>query len=277
MRKWIIAVAAVMLMVAPAAARHAIAQEVGSLLPTILKRGKLIVGTRSSAVGFSFKDEKGELVGLDIDLAHALAGQLFHDESKVDFVVLGGGPDRVPAIQSGRVDVVISSLSPYPERAQVIEFTQPYCLSDTVFMVKTASPLQKNADLIGKTVVSRSGADLEQMLNAAVKGAVFQGFPELSDAFLAMRQGRGDAFFYERGAALYLARQFPGQFRVIEDREHPISRSAIGIGLRQGDQVLLNYLNWALYDLKANDKLQAMHQRWFATNSIEPNWVKQPL
>lgn len=255
----------------------AIAQTADSTLQAVLKRGKLIVGTRSSAIGFSFKDTKGELAGFDIDLGRALAQLIFKDPSKVEFVVLPGSADRVPALISGRVDAVISSFSPYPERVQVIGFTEPYCLSDTVFVVRSDSPFKNNGDLAGKTVLTRQGADLEQMINGAVMGTKIEGFPELSDAFLALRQGRGDAFFYERAAALYLMKGQGDKFRVIDDKEHPISASAISIGVRQGDQVWINYLNWLLYDLKANLKLQALHQKWFETDALEPNWVKQPL
>ncbi|MCP4561829.1 MAG: transporter substrate-binding domain-containing protein [Bosea sp.] len=248
-----------------------------SQLQTVLARGKLIVGTRSSAIGFSFKDQKGELAGFDIDLARLLAQQIFKDPSKVELVVLSGSADRVPALVSGRVDAVISSFSPYPERVQVIDFSAPYALSDTVFVVRADSPFQKNADLVGKTVLTRQGADLEQMINGSVPGTKIEGFPELSDAFLAFRQGRGDAFFYERAAAYYLMKGTGGRFRVIDDKANPIAASGISIGLKQGDQVWINYINWLLYDLKANNKLQALHQKWFETDALQPSWVKQPL
>lgn len=209
-----------------------------SLLPAVLKRGKLIVGTRSSAIGFSFKDQKGELVGFDIDLGRALAQLMFKDPSKVEFVVLPGSADRVPAIVSGRVDMVISSFSPYPERVQVINFSVPYALSDTVFIVRADSPFTKNADISGKTVLTRQGADLEQMINGAVQGVKIEGFPELSDAFLAFRQGRGDGFFYERAAALYLLRGTGGRCASLTTRRTRFPqarfRSASNKAIRSG-------------------------------------------
>ena len=68
-----------------------------------------------------------------------------------------------------------------------------------------------------------------------------------------------------------------GRFRVIDDKANPIAASGISIGLKQGDQVWINYINWLLYDLKANNKLQALHQKWFETDALQPSWVKQPL
>src|SRR5262245_37728550 len=67
-------------------------------LKRILDRGKLIVGTRSTTIGFGFKDAKGELVGFDIDLAKAIAKGLLNDETKIEFEVLPGGAERVPAL-----------------------------------------------------------------------------------------------------------------------------------------------------------------------------------
>src|SRR5205085_2015614 len=66
------------------------AQTANSTLQTALKRGTIVVGTRTSALPFSFKDEKGELAGFDIDLARELARGLFKDPSKVEFVILSG-------------------------------------------------------------------------------------------------------------------------------------------------------------------------------------------
>ena len=78
-------------------------------------------------------------------------------------------------------------------------------------------------------------------------------------------------------AALYYARQYPDQFRIVAAPDPGVAASPISIGVRKGDQNWLNYLNWALYDLKASGKLQALHIKWFGNDSLQPNWVRQPL
>src|ERR1700730_15081816 len=116
---------------AAASAQQAAAQTAPqSGLKGILDRGKLIVGTRSTTIGFGFKDAKGELVGFDIDLAKAIAKGLHGDETKIEFEVFPGGAERVPALVSGRVDIVVSQFSVFESRAQVIDFSLPYCNSD---------------------------------------------------------------------------------------------------------------------------------------------------
>ena len=77
-----LAVLVLLLIVAPAVA------EEKSRLDTVLERGKLIVVTMSTAPPFAFNDDKGQLVGFDIDIVRLLATALFKDPGKAEFVVV---------------------------------------------------------------------------------------------------------------------------------------------------------------------------------------------
>jgi polar amino acid transport system substrate-binding protein len=253
----------------------AIAQD--STLQAAVKRGHLLVGVRDTSPGFSFKQENGELVGFEIDLARELAAGLFNDRTKVEFVLLTGGADRVPALVSGRADAVISTMSVFMERARVVDFSIPYAISKSVFIVSQKSPFKSITELDGKKISGRQGADVENLIRGALKSPALQMYPNNSDAFLAMRQGRSDAFFFEGGAALYMAKQFPGQFRALSDNGKPVAPSYLSIAVKQGDQVWLNYVNWALTDMKVTGKLRDMHEKWFATETLLPSWARQPM
>lgn len=262
-------------LVAGATVRVADAQAPESTLQKVLKRGTVIIGTRSTTPGFAFKDEKGELVGFDIDLAREIAQGLFNDPSKVQFEVLPGGGDRIPALVSGRADAVISQFSVFIERAQVADFTLPYCNADFSAIVKAGSPYKKNADLNGKVVATRQGAELEKLILKSIPKAKIQGYQEISDAFLALRQGRAEAAFNDHAGGLFIMHKFPGQFRVIVDPENALDRNQYSIGVRQGDQVWLNYLNWALIRMKLTGKLRELHMKWLKTSELEPAWVRE--
>ncbi len=255
--------------------RVADAQAPESTLQKVLKRGTVIIGTRSTTPGFAFKDEKGDLVGFDIDLAREVAQGLFNDASKVQFEVLPGGGDRIPALVSSRVDAVISQFSVFIERAQVADFTLPYCNADFSAIVKAGSPYKKNADLNGKPVATRQAGELEKLILKAIPKAKIQGYPEISDAFLALRQGRVEAFFNDHAGGLFIMHKYPGQFRVIADPENALDRNQYSIGIRQGDQVWLNYLNWALIRMKLSGKLRELHMKWLKTSELEPAWARE--
>ena len=251
------------------------AQAPESTLQKVLKRGTVIIGTRSTTPGFAFRDEKGDLVGFDIDLGREIAQGLFNDPNKVQFEVVPGGGDRIPALVSGRVDAVISQFSVFVERAQVVEFSLPYCNADFSAIVKASSTYRKNADLNGKAVATRQGAELEKLILKAIPKAKIQGYPEISDAFLALRQGRAEAAFNDHAGGLFIMHKYPGQFRVILDPENALDRNQYSIGVKQGDQIWLNYLNWALTRMKLTGKLRELHLKWLKTADLEPAWARE--
>ena len=78
--------------------------EAQSKLQEVLQRGKLIVGTGSTNPPWHFRDEKGELVGYDIDIAKMIAKGLFNDENKIEFVTQASDA-RIPNITTGKVDI----------------------------------------------------------------------------------------------------------------------------------------------------------------------------
>jgi polar amino acid transport system substrate-binding protein len=260
---------------APALAQVAPAAQAG--VKRILDRGKLIVGTRSTTIGFGFKDAQGELIGFDIDLAKAIAKGLLGDEKKIEFEIFPGGAERVPALTSGRVDIVVSQFSVFESRAQVLDFSLPYCNSDFSAIVKASSPYKKHADLNDKVVTTRQGDELKALILGAIPNAKVEMYPNFSDSFTAFRQGRAEAFFNDSAPARYIIREFPGQFRVISDPENGIDVNQYSIGIKQGEQILLNYINWALVRMRLDGRLDTIHKRWLESTDLMPGWARMAV
>jgi polar amino acid transport system substrate-binding protein len=260
---------------APALAQAASGAQAG--VKRILDRGKLIVGTRSTTIGFGFKDAQGELIGFDIDLAKAIAKGLLGDEKKIEFEIFPGGAERVPALTSGRVDIVISQFSVFESRAQVLDFSLPYCNSDFSAIVKAGSPYMKHADLNEKVVTTRQADELKALILGAIPNAKVEMYPNFSDSFTAFRQGRAEAFFNDSAPARYIIREFPGQFRVINDPENGIDVNQYSIGIKQGEQILLNYINWALVRMRLDGRLAAIHKHWLESTDLMPGWARMAV
>lgn len=246
-------------------------------LKAILDRGRLIVGIRSTTIGFGFKDAKGDLVGFDVDLAREMARGLFDDPTKIQFEVFNGGAERAPALDSGRVDMVISQFSVLEARAQVLDFSIPYCNSDLGAVVRATSPYRKYADLNGKKVSTRQAEEVRQLIVAAVPKADVQMFPAYSDAFLAFRQGRVEAFFSDGAPMRFIMREFGKEFRILNDPANLLDANQFSIGLKQGDQVFLNYVNWAVTRLRLTGRLAAIHRQWLGTEELIPAWARGPM
>ena len=120
-----------------------------SKLDQVMQRGKVIVGVTSEAPPFGFVDEKGELVGFDIDIARLLAKYLFaKDESpkRIEFLKQGFAA-RWPNVESGAVDFGIQVTTILPDRVLRVGFTRPYIDSGIVLIVKKDSSFKTLKDL----------------------------------------------------------------------------------------------------------------------------------
>ena len=193
------------------------------------------------------------------------------------FEIFPGGAERVPALVSGRVDIVVSQFSVFESRAQVLEFSLPYCNADFSAIVRASSPYKVNKDLAGKTVTTRQGDELKALIVNAIPDAKLTMYPNFADAFLAFRQGRAEAFFNDSAPARYIIREFAPQFRVILDKDNPLDVNQYSIGIKQGDQILLNYINWSLARMRLEGRLQAIHRRWLESEDLVPYWARSPI
>jgi polar amino acid transport system substrate-binding protein len=241
-----------------------------SRLNQALKRGELIVGTRSTSLPFSYRDEKGEISGFDIDLARELALGLFGDKSKVKFIVFGSGADRIPALMGGRVDIVISQFTILEKRSQKIEFSIPYIKSGLGILVRDDTSLRRNKDLNGKKIAFRQHPYIKKVVLKSIPEAKIDMYPTTADALTAFRQKRADGICIDIPALAYIAKKFGG-YRLLEDT---LSFEMLGVGIPQGDQILVNYINSSLRQMKWEDRIQAIYRKWFGNIAFAPRWLR---
>lgn len=104
-------------------------------LETIQARGYLVVAVREHWRPLSFRDETGELVGLEVDLARQLAQRIFDDPDALMLEVVSNR-DRLPAVLEDRADVAIAGITQTPERTRLVSFSLPYYLDGAGFLVR---------------------------------------------------------------------------------------------------------------------------------------------
>lgn len=123
------------------------AQDTGeSQLDVVLKRDKLIVATYSTAPPLSYIDEKGELVGFEIDMARQLAKDILGDPNKVEFVIVQSD-GRFPAVLSGKADIGIASTTINTGRAIRVAFTHPYMDTGDIILARSDANIKTLDDL----------------------------------------------------------------------------------------------------------------------------------
>lgn len=178
-------------------ARQAAAQSApGSLLRTVLDRGRLIVGTGSTNAPWHFENDKGELVGMDIAMARILAKGLFDDPSKVEFVRQDAA-QRLPNITTGKVDAVIQFMTISPARAQLIAFSRPYYIEGVALLTRPDAA-NKGFDALlaagrGTRVSVLQNVDADRLVQAVLPQAQVMQIDTQANVIQALDARRVDA------------------------------------------------------------------------------------
>jgi polar amino acid transport system substrate-binding protein len=215
----------------------ALAQE--SQLDVVLKRDKLIVGTYSTSPPLAYVDDKGELVGFEIDMAREIAKDLLGDAKKLEFVVLQSD-GRFPAALSGKIDFGLCSTTITPDRAVRIAFTYPYLDAGSVMLARKDAHITKIQELNDPKYTY---ALLNVPPAIARTKRVLPNITQLlldspSALFLAVKTGRATVFSIDKpiaGAAPGEQRlDLPeaGRFQVVVVSRHVCARAALRHTLR---------------------------------------------
>jgi general L-amino acid transport system substrate-binding protein len=222
-------------------------------LNLVKQRGVLTCGVNAFVAGFGQSDDKGNFAGFDIDYCKAIAGAVFGNPTKINYVPITN-EDRFIALQSGKIDVLIrnSTWNITRDSSLGIIFTGANYYDGQAFMVKASRNLKSAKELNGATVCVGRGTTTEQNLadyfaanKMTYKPLVFEKLDETIQAYLA---GRCDTYTTDR-SGLYSARiQMP------RSKDHVVlpdivSKEPLGPFVRQGDDQWLTIVRWVHFAL----------------------------
>jgi polar amino acid transport system substrate-binding protein len=234
-----------------------------STLQAVLQRGTLRVGDCLTFAPFGFYNKDGQADGYDVDLAKELAKQM---GVKLE-VVNTTSANRIPNLQTSKVDVVFCNFTRNLERAKVIEFTTPYVVASEALLVRKNSGIQSIKDMGGRTIATVKGStngDEVRSLNIPIK---IQEYDSSQAAILAVKQGQADAMIEDNNFLAYQAKLDP-ELAVTNEALVPLEYNAFGV--KAGDQEWLNYLNLFLFNINASKLNAQLYKKWFGTDPRFP-------
>jgi polar amino acid transport system substrate-binding protein len=239
-----------------------------SRLDIVLERGKLIVVTLSTAPPFAFNDDKGQLVGFDIDVARLLATALFKDPTKVEFVIVTA-EGRWPAIESGRADMGVGGTTVYPDRALRVAFTRAFIDSGISVLVSKKAGIKSLADLNQDkfTIANLNNPQMADRAKRFFPKTKVLTFDTPSGQFLAVRSGRAHALQIDTPTADYFAAQSKDEFDVLPGLLGASQNN--GIYLKPGDFKWWLWLDTAVAELRTGSwypQYTEIFQKWFGRN-----------
>lgn len=216
----------------------------------------LIVGTESNFPPFAFK-EKSELVGFDIDVVKEVARRL---QKTIEFKDMGFEA-LIPQAQLGSMHVIAAGMTPTPERAKVVSFTKPYVNGDPLFIVTLIGNDAKDLEDLkrGKRVVVNQGYTADFFMSK-IEGPELLRLDTPAEAFLALKQGRADAFVTARNtlAPFFKKHDAEGfEYKII-----PGTDESTALIVSKNYPELLDAMQKQLDAMDQDGTLQALKKKW---------------
>jgi ABC-type amino acid transport substrate-binding protein len=133
----------------------------GSTMAKIQDRGEITIGVKYDVPPFGFKNpQSGEIEGFDVDMGDLIAEELGVEPKFVEAI----SDNRIPFLQKGEVDLILSTMTINQERDTEIEFSEPYYVARGRILVPGDSDIKGVEDLAGKRVCTALGSTYEETL-----------------------------------------------------------------------------------------------------------------
>jgi polar amino acid transport system substrate-binding protein len=214
----------------------------------VKKRKKWLIGVKCDFSPFGFIDVRGNNDGYDVQVARRFASLAFGNKKKVDFTCVTT-PSRIPTLMSGRVDIIVSTLTWTAARAEQIDFSIPYYSATGRLLVPNNSSVNV-PNLAGKTVVTTRGAIYATWTANCFKDTKLLQVDSPALAVAAVKDGRADTFMFDDAFLLGVATQ-DRDLRLTGDK---FLNVPWGIGIRKGDTAMSRWVNAALRYMKKKDE-----------------------
>ncbi len=242
-------------------------------LDDVLARGKLVVGTGTTNPPWHFKNEVGELVGFDVDVAKMIAKGLFDDDTKIEFVSQASDA-RIPNILTDKVDVTCQFVTVTAARAQQVAFTIPYYREGVSLMLKSGGKYKNYDELKAAgsavTISVLQNVFAEQMVHDALPEATVDQFDSVDLMYQSLNSGRADAAATDNSSLKYYMSQNPDQFVDSGYSWNPQSYACI---VKRGNPDWLNFVNVALRESMTGTTFpvyKEAYKKWFGEYPTEP-------
>lgn len=243
-----------------AASNAAIANDGTPVMSRILKSGELVLGTSANMPPMTFKQEDGTLGGLDISLAELMA-----DVMKVKLVVKVMPFDElIPALNSGKVDVVLSNMTINPSRNMKVAFVGPYMTSGKCIVTKeetiakTDDPKKLNANDLRLAVMKDSTS--EDFVRTLMPNVKIETVKEAQDGAELVAKDKVGGMLTDYPICLSLIKNNPdaGFVSVFS----LLTYEPIGIAIAGNDPLLINWVENFIERLKQTAVLEAIGKKW---------------
>jgi len=222
---------------------------------------ELVVGMELAYPPFEMTDQKGNPTGLSVDLAYAL-GEYLGRDVRIENMAYNG---LIPSLMTGKIDIILSSMTITEERKESIAFSDPYAKAYLSLLINKNSPVQKFEDLNveGRKIAVKRGTTGHIYAEKNLPNCEIMVFDKESACVLEVVQGKADAFMYDQMTIYKNWKQNPDTTRaLLEPFQDELEYW--GIGLKKDDSELREQINAFLKEYKENGGFDELSMKYLA-------------
>jgi len=225
-------------------------------LEKIKDAGVVRIGVMGEQAPWGSIDASGQNIGYDVDVARLIAEEL---GVKVEFVP-GAVAARIPNLLTGKVDLQMAVMGMYPDRAKVVQFTQPYAGLKIILLSSAKNKIETIEDARSMNIGVPRGAAQDTAITKLLGDLPnIRRFDDDSSTMQALVSGQVDAIGGNTTYKINLDKAAPGN-----DYEQKVvfQEQWMGVATKPGDKEINEWLNAFIEKIKADGRLEAISQKW---------------
>lgn len=234
-------------------------------LQDVLDKGYFTLGLDDSFPPMGFRDESGEIVGFDIDLANEVASRM-----GVDLKIQPISWDaKTMELNNGNIDVIWNGLTITDDRKEEMSFSKPYLNNNQIIIVNADSDIDTKADLEGKKVAVQLDSSAQKAVEAnktvTASLAELVKFDDNQTAIMDLETSGVDAVVVDQILGRYIIAKKPDSFKVASE---DFGSELYGIGFRLEDNAFREEVDRILDEMRADGKTAEISTQWFGEDIV---------
>ena len=231
------------------------------VIDRILQRGELVVGMAGNMPPMNMTTKEGELIGYEVDLAKNMAAAM-GVRAKLKVIPFA---ELLPALQSGKIDLILSNMTITPARNLKVAFVGPYFTSGKAFLtkIKTIALADEAADIDAKNtkLVALKGSTSQAFVEKAIPDATLVTANDYDEAVKMVLEDKVHAMVADYPICVVSVFRYPeqGLLSVVTT----LTYEPIGVGVQAGDPLLVNWVENFMGIAEETGLLQKFEEKWF--------------
>jgi glutamate transport system substrate-binding protein len=226
-----------------------------STLGKIQAKGEITIGVKFDVPPFGVKNpQTGDVEGFDVEMGKAIAARLGVKPKFIEAI----SDNRIPFLEDGTADVILSTMTINEERVGQIEFSDPYFIARGRVLVPGDSEITGVADLAGKNVCTALGSTYEANLKKQAPDAKLKLVDSYSECLESLQNGSVDAISTDDVILTGMIIQ-DDSLKLVGDE---LSQEPYGAGIKKGNTELQEFVNGVFSEYKDDGRYAETYEKW---------------